>query len=291
MESYSCCVIRVKVMRMPVIFLLACMLNACQGPQPQQQPETRFATGHPIPMSVGAIPLPTGYQRIAASTDPYTSFLRKVALKEDRTVYLFNGKKKANQLAQYAVIDMDAGTTDLQQCADAVMRIRAEYLFQQKAYHDIAFTFTSGFVCDYEHYAAGYRLQTKGNSCSWVKRSAPDKSYAAFRRYLDVVYAYAGTRSMHAQLKPLDLSKMHPGAVFIQTGDPYGHAVTVMDMAVNPKTKDTIFLLSQSYMPAQDIHILVNPGDDQLSPWYTPGKGAVLSTPEWTFQWTDLREF
>jgi 5-keto 4-deoxyuronate isomerase len=64
-----------------------------------------------------------------------------------------------------------------------------------------------------------------------------------------------------------------------------------MDMAYHPQTKDTIFLLSQSYMPAQDIHILVNPNDEMISPWYSIHSGAEIITPEWTFTWDDLKEF
>jgi hypothetical protein len=64
-----------------------------------------------------------------------------------------------------------------------------------------------------------------------------------------------------------------------------------MDMAYNPQTNDTIFLLSQSYMPAQDIHILVNPNDEKISPWYSTKFGNELQTPEWTFIRNDLKEF
>ncbi len=37
---------------------------------------------------------------------------------------------------------------------------------------------------------------------------------------------------------------------------------------VNPETRKKVYLLAQSYMPAQQIHILVNPANSLLSPWY-----------------------
>ena len=83
---------------------------------------------------------------------------------------------------------------------------------------------------------------------------------------------------------------MKIGDVFIQKGNPYGHAVIVVNMAMEKQTGRKLFMLAQSYMPAQDIQILINPGQSEISPWYTLKKGSVV-TPEWTFHTSDLRRF
>ena len=268
------------------------LLFSCTGTSVNKGQETQDgALKAPPPNTTGAIPLPQGYQRIKAAAGSYTDYLRGTPLKKDNTVYLYNGIKKGNQQAQYAVLDIDAGQKDLQQCADAAMRLRAEYLYARKQFAAITFRFTNGFYCDYKHYAQGYRLKMKGNSCQWVKQEAESYAYPVFRQYLDLVYAYAGTKSLYTQLTAIPLEKMVPGSVFLQTRNPYGHAVTVMDMAYHPKTGDTIFLLSQSYMPAQDIHILRNPMNSQLSPWYSIRFEGDLETPEWTFTRRDLKSF
>lgn len=278
-----------KPMKMWGILFALATLTACKSVNEQQPGSVTLKQEQPS--KVSDIPLPNGYKRITLPAAAEGNYLRNITLKKDNTVYLYNGNKKRNQSAQYAVLDIDVGTKDLQQCADAVMRLRAEYLFQQKKYGQINFTFTNGFACDFEHYAKGYRLKVNGNNCSWFKQQSESYTHSTLRAYLDLVYSYAGTLSLHKQLKPTPLSDMMPGAVFIQTGNPYGHAVTVMDMACNPKTKDTIFLLSQSYMPAQDIHILVNPGNQHLSPWYSLNFDQELETPEWTFRKEDLGNF
>jgi hypothetical protein len=96
--------------------------------------------------------------------------------------------------------------------------------------------------------------------------------------------------SLSKEMKPVMIEDMEIGDVFIQGGSP-GHCVIVVDMAMHAQTGEKLFLLAQSYMPAQDIHILKNPQDPQISPWYSIKFGDTLITPEWTFKRTDLKRF
>jgi hypothetical protein len=48
--------------------------------------------------------------------------------------------------------------------------------------------------------------------------------------------------------------------------------------------------LAQSYMPAQEIHVLKNPLDGAIGPWYRV-PAETLVTPQWTFESTDLKRF
>ena len=88
---------------------------------------------------------------------------------------------------------------------------------------------------------------------------------------------------------------MEIGDVFIRGGFPGsgspGHAIIVVDMAVNTNDGTGISLLAQSYMPAQEIHILKNPTDLSLSPWYKVDFGDSLYTPEWIFHKNELKRF
>ena len=62
-------------------------------------------------------------------------------------------------------------------------------------------------------------------------------------------------------------------------------------MAVNKKTGTKIFLLIQSYMPAQEIQVLINPDNPGLSPWYLLEDTGKIDTPEWDFTINDLKRF
>jgi hypothetical protein len=185
---------------------------------------------------------------------------------------------------------MDVGSEDLQQCADAAMRIRAEYLYGSGRRNDISFRFTNGFAAGYARWRQGYRIAVSGSRAAWVKRAPPADDDATFRAYLRMVFSYAGTRSLAAWMIPVPMEDMQPGDVLVMGGSP-GHAVTVMDMARNA-AGDQVYLLSQSYMPAQDIQILCNPDDILLSPWYRlPQRMSIIRTPQWEFSTADLKRF
>lgn len=139
----------------------------------------------------------------------------------------------------------------------------------------------------------GSRIKVNGNQVQWyASGKGTDYSYKTFRNYLDMVFMYAGTASLSKELQTVAYTSLQPGDVFIKGGSP-GHAVIVIDVAVHPATKKKVFLLAQSYMPAQQIHILINPVSRSLSPWYelTETDSGKLYTPEWIFEKKDLKRF
>lgn len=214
------------------------------------------------------IPLPDGFVREHVFNDSFADYLRNIGLKKDRTVYLFSRNPKINQSAQFAVLNISVGNSNLQQCADAVMRLRAEYLFKQGSFDKIIFFDNDKTVYKF------CRPYTRDN----------------FKAYLNKVFGMCGTASLSKQLKPVaDFYDIQPGAVLIRGGFP-GHAAIVMDVAVNESGKK-IYLLAQSYMPAQDIHILNNPMNKNLSPWYEVNTDTIIRTPEYTFTKKELRSW
>lgn len=238
------------------------------------------------------IPVPEGYQRVKLDEGSFGSWLRFVELKEGNPkVLLYNGELKGNQDAQFAVINMDVGKKDLQQCADAVMRMRAEYLYSKEQYDRIHFNYTSGDNVAFSDWLAGRKPMVKGNKVLFTQGKSSLPTYDNFRNYMDNIFNYCGTLSLSKEMKAITLQEIFPGDVFIYGGSP-GHAVLVMDVAVNEKTGDRIFLLAQSYMPAQEMHVLKNPENGTLSPWYSISevKGRLF-TPEWIFSENELKRF
>ena len=268
------------------------------------------APDNPYP-TIESIPVPAGYRRMAAGRGSFGGWLRQIPLKKDRTVYLFDGSPKRNQNAQFAVLAVSVGNKDLQQCADAVMRLRAEFLYSQKDYADIDFYTAQGMRLNFREWASGRRVRLSGDqlvpyTLPASSRRSPGTAtgdtrepagttssfgddHTCFTAYLETVFSYCGTLSLEKQLVPAgDFANMQIGDVLIRGGAP-GHAMLVVDMAAD-SLGHRVYMLAQSYMPAQDIHLVNNPVDGTLSPWYRIDKEEpVIATPEWTFYTHQLR--
>ncbi len=271
--------------------LCACNLAAAQGAAPPaaypwlssydaaQRLEQRF-------------PPPAGYARRPAPPGSYTAWARGLPLLPGRPpVLLHDGRRKGNQSAHAAVLDIDVGRRDLQQCADALIRLRAEYLWAQGRAQEVEFRFTSGHPARWRDWRRGLRPRVHGNRVTWGPGGRSGRSHAAFRAYLDGVFLYAGSASLARDLEPLDDPQaLQPGDALVQGGFP-GHAVTVLDRAESA-SGDAVVLLAQSYMPAQQIHILRNATRPELGAWVRLADfGEVLQTPEWRFDRRHLRRW
>ena len=238
---------------------------------------------------VDRFPCPPGHVRIAVSPGSFAHWLRGLPLKAPGApVLLHDGRRKSADVAA-AVVDIDTGTRDLQQCADAVMRLRAEYLYAAGRNAELAFAFTSGHACRWDDYRAGLRPRIDGSRVSFVRAATADASRASFRRWMDLVFAYAGPRSLERELlrrEPIEAAE--PGDVLIEGGSP-GHAVLVVDVCRDASGR-TLALLAQSYMPAQDVHVLRNVRAPELGAWFRLEPGPC-PTPEWLFHARDLRRW
>ncbi len=231
--------------------------------------ETRFA-------------VPEGYTRVNCKQDSFGEFLRSYPLLPDgEQVHLYNGNEKGNQNDHMAVFDMELADGDLQQCADSVLRLYAEYFYQTKQYSRMSFHLTNGFELSFEKWRKGKRVRVNGNSTNWADAAPASDSQETFEKYLTFLFSYAGTLSMGRECEPADLEDVQPGDVFLYSGSP-GHVVLVLDVCEDG-SGNRAFLLGQGYMPAQQFHVLKNPADED-NPWYYVQKLEYpFLTPEYTF--------
>lgn len=226
---------------------------------------------------------PSGYVRPKAETGSLLEYLRTLPVKEDGSpVLLYDGSEKWNQNAHAAVLKLPIENADLQQCADSIMRMYAEYFLDTGQEDRISFHFTNGFEAPYTQWRDGYRIKVDGNQVSWVQSAGYDDSYETFVKYMRIIFTYAGTLSMDAEAEPIAAEELQAGDVFLKGGSP-GHVVMVVDLCENEQGQKA-FLLAQGYMPAQEFHILKNPASE-TDPWYYEDEIKYpFSTPEYVFE-------
>lgn len=247
----------------------------------------------PSPRDIAnALPPPPGFARVAVPEDGFADWLRHLPLAPaGTTVLLHDGRPLLDQSIIAAVVDIDTGTSDLQQCADAVMRLRAEFLYSRGLIGAIGFALIDGESYPFSAYSRGATPQQNGDAIRWENAKPRGAGHADLRRYLDLLFGFASTRSLVRELQPVaSLRDAEIGDVFIRAGQP-GHAVVIADMAEEMATGRRLVLLVQGSMPARGIYILSNTQHPELGAWFDLVDGEPIITPGYEFKPDELRRF
>lgn len=198
--------------------------------------------------TIGDLPTPKGYTRVECPQGSMGEYLRGLPLKPRGTpVHLYTGGVARFQSMNYAVVDLPL-FSNAEQCADVCMRLRAEYLYHQGKYSQIRFTTVQGNQLQY----------------------ASGNDRLAFKAFMRTVYETCNTASMCQSLRLREREDLQPGDVFVykaRAGRQYGHAVMVVDMAVNKKG-EKIFLAVQGNTPARNMHVMRNGSSLRYTPWF-----------------------
>ncbi|MFK7783230.1 DUF4846 domain-containing protein [Psychroserpens sp.] len=227
--------------------------------------------------------VPKGFKRVNYNKGSFQDYLRNYELKSfgskiinyDNSNYFWQG-------GHVGTLEVPVPENGLQQCADALIRIRSEYLWNTNRKDDIGFNFTSGDYCSWKGYAEGYRPKVKGNNVTFHKTASKDTSKTNFYKYLNLIYTYSGTLSLFNELKAVNDSKtLKIGDMLIKGGTP-GHIVMICDEVVNEKG-EKLYLLFQGNTPAQSVHLVKNLQNPEISPWYKLEKDEEISVSNYTF--------
>ncbi|MFD1063169.1 DUF4846 domain-containing protein [Winogradskyella litorisediminis] len=227
--------------------------------------------------------VPDNYKRVVYDSSSFQNFIREQKLKPfGAKVISYDGKPYFYQLGHAGVLEVDVPSNGLQQCADALIRLRSEFLWQTNQKSKIGFNFTSGHHCSWNKYAKGYRPKINGNKVTFHKTASANHSKANFYNYLNLIYTYSGTSSLDAELIEIkNISTLKIGDMLILGGFP-GHVIMIADIVEN-ENGERLFLLIQGNTPAQSIHLLKNLDDSTISPWYKLQLNSEISVPGFTF--------
>ena len=168
---------------------------------------------------------------------------------------------------------------DLQQCADSAIRLRAEFARAQGTDADLSFHATSGDPLPWRRYAAGERPRAQGNRITW---SRVDPAGQTWEGWLSAVFMWAGTRSL-AAYETTPAERPRAGDLLVVGGSP-GHAVVLLDVAT--RGTQTLLLIGEGYMPAQDFHVEHGP---EAGWWVWSDEGVDLG--HWAMPKESLRRW
>ncbi|WCO01077.1 DUF4846 domain-containing protein [Psychroserpens ponticola] len=225
---------------------------------------------------------PKGYVRVSYEKGSFQEYLRNYNLKSfGSKIINYDDSPYFWQRGHIGVLEIPVPKNGLQQCADALIRIRSEYLWDNNRKDEIGFNFTSGHYCSWENYALGYRPNINGNKVTFNKMATANHSKENFYKYLNLIYMYSGTLSLYNELKSIDDSDLQLGDMLIKGGSP-GHIVMICDEVVNDKGQK-LFLLFQGNTPAQSVHLVKNLVNSKISPWYQLEQNAIVPVSNYIF--------
>ena len=229
------------------------------------------------------VKIPEGFKRTQYAEGSFSKYIQQYPLKPFGTKIInYDGKPYFFQSGHVGILELPVPSNGLQQCADALIRMRAEYLWDSDKKEEIGFNFTSGHYCSWKEYAKGYRPKINGNRVSFHKTASANSSKENFYRYLNLIYTYAGTQSLFDELPRIDnIDEVEVGDMLIYPGSP-GHVVIIADKVVN-ENGEKLFILAQGNTPAQSVHLLKNPNDSNISPWYQLRVGDYIEIPTYYF--------
>ena len=226
---------------------------------------------------------PQGYQRVAVGPGSFAAWMRTLPVRLDRTQVLsYQGVPLDRPSA--GIIAMDVGSRDLMQCADSIIRLHAEFLWAKGRQSEAAYRFTSGDETRWADWVAGERMHIEGNRVRRTRGAARARKHTSYRRWLDLVFTYAGTMSLARDATsppmetPVEAGEFYEGAP--------GHAVIVLDGEVPRRPASS----GQGFMPAEDIHTCARRwqsracgSDCRLGPTRRPRRrpGAFAADAQW----------
>jgi len=235
------------------------------------------------------IVVPEGYIRPPFPEYSFQHFLRTLPMKHvDAPVRKYDGYNKFFD-CHAAVVDVEFPMDiDLVHGEHAIQLLRSLYLYKHGKYDLIKFKYDDNRSIDFDEFGHGTRFVWQDSL--YIKddeAAGEDFSEASFKDYMYDLYNESTTRGLKADTKELEISKISVGDVFIQPENDrtQGHAVLVMDMVVEPLSGERLVLLGQGFTPTQDVHIIINPYDEDISPWYRINEDDhFFSTVQWTFR-------
>jgi hypothetical protein len=234
---------------------------------------------------------PPGAKRVSVSAGSYAHWLRHLPLLPPNTpVRRYDGSEIswATQMTA-AVVDLDVGTEDLQQCMDSIIRLRAEYHWSRGRPDAIRFPYAGGLHFSFDEWRRGLRpRKNAAGKQELAPSAAPSDGRKSLLKYLRFMFAMTGT-AHYPSAPRVAFEKLEAGDFFLEPSpspQQLGHALVILDIARDTSGR-TWALVGQGFTPAQDFHIL---RASSSSAWFELTPQKPVQFPSWgnPFGWAQL---
>jgi len=246
-------------------------------PKPVDTVMSRF--GHSLP----------GYIVFADEAESWTEWLRLLPLAAPGTpVRNYKGEIVVPGDDEHlaAVVAIDIGAGDVQRSADAIVRLHAEWRWYADDFR-MLYLSDARFELPLQRWGKGERLEAVQGQPSWRPQAVaqPKLDHAAFREYLDAVFAWSDGPALLAESELLSPAGLEPGAFFLHDEHP-ADVLMVLDVATSPAGKRAM-LLAQALNPAEDIHV-IRPSREAV--WFPVQTDQPVRVPRAKpYGWNELR--
>jgi hypothetical protein len=248
----------------------------------------------PLPAQeiIGLIPVPNpNFERIILKSDSFGSWLRSLPLKPANSAVLdYRGRvhKAGEDTAVGAVVDMDISGRKMEQCMDILIRLYAEFVWDQSRVSQLRLPLPGGYWLTWQDWANGFRPKYQGIHVSMVQKNDEDFSLNNYRAFLREIYATSHTQQFYHAYQLLDRQSAQPGDFIVKKGRKR-HAVMIVDIAQNMHGEQ-VALIGHGDTPACQFYLLRL---SKNSLWFPlKNKEEVLPLPiRRKMTWDGLRRF
>jgi hypothetical protein len=236
------------------------------------------------------VPLPVGYTEVPAAPGSFAEWLRHLpALPPGASVVTTEGLVITTDAdpGVAAVLDLDVRPD--QECADVILRLRAEWLRRQGREGEIVFNLTGPGEISWPEWTRGMRPVLHGQQVGFERRGEPGDSREAFDGYLRAVCAWCSTVSLAKDGVPAAAGDLRIGDYVSRPElGSAGHAMLVVDLARSEDGR-VVALFAEGLMPAQTPHAIRGNGP---AGWVEVDPSADFDVLAWRrFEWSLHRRF
>ena len=208
--------------------------------------------------TIGSIPLPdSACTRVIPGENSFGAWLINLSLMPAGSPVLDYRKriyKSDEDTTIAAVVDMDISGRRLEQCMDILIRLYAQYLWDNDRSGELNLPLPGGYWLAWKDWKIGIRPVFKGIKVSYKKSAVRDDSFSQFEAYLRNIYAESHTQQFYHQYTPVQPENVQIGDFFVLKGSK-SHAVMVVDLMITPAGAKYA-LIGHGDTPACQFHLL-----------------------------------